>query len=107
MTRLLGALVANPELKPLGFPEDARVLMRYVILDPDKRPIGRLLVSAEPAKRTTGEDIIQLSLTARGAPTPSDVDGVLAFLQIGRTHIVQGFTAITAPAMHAVWGRKK
>jgi uncharacterized protein (TIGR04255 family) len=107
MTRLLGTLVANPELKQLGFPEDARVLLRYVIHDPDKRPIGRLLVSAEPAKRITGEDIIQLSLTARGAPTPSDVDGVLAFLRIGRTHIVHGFTAITAPAMHAVWGRKK
>ena len=107
MTRLLGSLVGHPELKQLGFPEDARVLMRYVISDADGFPMGRLLVNAEPAKRMSGEDIIQLSLTARGAPTPADVDGVLAFLEKGRSHIVHGFTTLTAPSMHALWGRRK
>ena len=107
MTRLLGSPVAHPELRQLRIPEDARVLMRYIIPGSDGLPIGRLLVNAEPAKRMSGEEIIQLSLTARGAPTPADVDGVLAFLQQGRNHIVHGFTTLTAPSMHALWGRKK
>jgi uncharacterized protein (TIGR04255 family) len=107
MTRLFDSVVAHPESKQLGLPEDARLLMRYVITNSRGIPVGRLVVSAEPAKRISGDDIIQLSLTARGVPTPADVDGVLAFLQEGRAHIVHGFTSLTAPDMHATWGRKQ
>jgi hypothetical protein len=107
ITRLFDRVLAYPELQQLGFPQDARLLMRYVIKDSNGSPVGRLVISAEPAKRVSGEDIIQLSLTARGVPIPADVDGVMAFLQEGRTHIVHGFTPLTSPGMRSIWGRKQ
>ena len=107
MTRIFDGLIGHPNMSELGFPNDARLLLRYIIPGVDGDPIGRLTISAEPAKRVSGDDIIQISLTARGAPMPADVSGVMAFLQEGRIHIVRGFTSITSSNMHAVWGRKQ
>ncbi len=107
MVRLFDGLVGHPHMDGLCEPEDARMLPRYVIPGAAGRPIGRLIVSAEPAKRLSGEDIIQLSLTARGTPETTDIDGVLAFLQTGRRHIVRGFTSLTATSLHTQWGLKE
>lgn len=93
-----------PDLKE---PEDARFLLRYVVPDSKGAPIGRLIVTTEPAWRLDGTHVIQLTLQARGKPTTTGGAGVREFLQIGRNHIVRAFTDLTVGKMHAVWGRKQ
>ena len=92
-------------LGDLGPPEDFRFLLRYVIRDESNTPAGRLLVSAEPARRADGTTIVQLTLTARGKPSTSDIGGVVKFLERGRLHMVHAFADLTSPAMHRQWER--
>lgn len=106
-TRLFGTLLSSTTVRNLGSPEDARILLCYVIRNEDQAPIGRLTVSAEPARTSDRTNIIQLSLTARGALTEPAISAVSKLLAIGREKIVYGFTDITSPAMHARWGRLK
>lgn len=107
MSELFGSLLPYPDVEELGQPDDSNLLIRYIIKDDDGRPIGRLIVSAEPARLLTGQMIIQLSLTARGAPDPADISGAVAFLHAGRRHIVRTFTAVTSPLLQTSWGRKQ
>jgi len=92
-------------LDDLARPEDFRFLLRYVIRDNDNAPAGRLIVSAEPARRSDGVTIIQLTLTARGKPSSSDILGTVEFLERGRLHVVRAFTKLTSLEMHKEWGR--
>ena len=69
--------------------------------------LGRLHIALEPVLR--GRDfteLLQLTLTARGAPASSKVADIFAWLDIGREWVVKGFTDFTTPSMHAVWGRR-
>jgi hypothetical protein len=50
---------------------------------------------------------VQLRLTARGLPDGQDLDGVLAWMDLGREWIVRGFADITSPSAHALWERKQ
>jgi uncharacterized protein (TIGR04255 family) len=92
-------------LDDLGSPEDLRFLLRYNMREKDGAPIGRLIVSAEPARRADGVSILQVSLTARGKPSSADIAGVVEFLERGRVLIVRAFTRLTSPQMHELWGR--
>ena len=103
--RLFRQQAVGTTFDDLGAPEDMRFLIRYVMRDADRAPIGRLIVSAEPARRNDGVGIIQLTLTAMGKPHAADMDGVIDFLQQGRLHIVRGFTSITSDTMHNIWER--
>jgi uncharacterized protein (TIGR04255 family) len=94
-------------LRDLGQPEDARFLLRYVIPDAKRAPLGRVIVTTEPAARLDGTRVIQLTLVARGRPMTSDLEGVSQFLQLGRAHIIRAFTELTTGPMHAVWARKQ
>lgn len=87
--------------------EDARFAARYVIKGGQNSPFGRLLIQAEPVVAQNNQPIVRLNLTARGAPHAPSMDGVEEFFDIGREAIVRGFTAITTPAMHRIWGRRK
>jgi uncharacterized protein (TIGR04255 family) len=104
-----GKVFAQPTekmtLDDLGVPKDMRLLLRYVIRDDARTPIGRVIASAEPARRSDGITIIQLTMTARGMPGSSDISGVVAFLERGRLHLIRAFTKLTSPEMHAEWGR--
>jgi len=67
---------------------------------------GRLHVSMQPAIRhQDGQEILQLTLTARGKPKGSDPDSVLAWLDKGREWVVRGFTDFTSTKMHRLWQR--
>jgi uncharacterized protein (TIGR04255 family) len=92
-------------LDDLGSPEDLRFLLRYVIRDNSGAPVGRMIVSADPAWRADGATIIQLTLTARGKPAAPTIAGVVEFLERGRSHLVGAFTKLTSPEMHKEWGR--
>jgi uncharacterized protein (TIGR04255 family) len=86
--------------------ESAECSARYVIEGPEG-PIGRLIIAAQPAIGISGQPVLRLDLTARGAPIEPTFDAVSDFLDLGRETIVRGFTASTTPAMHKEWGRLK
>jgi uncharacterized protein (TIGR04255 family) len=105
--RLFGSFTKALVLGELDAPEDARFLMRYIIRDQTGAPCGRLTVTAEPAWKLDGSNIVQLALVARGKPHSADLAGVRSFLQIGREHIVRAFTELTSQDMHKIWERKQ
>jgi uncharacterized protein (TIGR04255 family) len=86
-------------------PEAITVAAQYLIETTDG-PVGRLHVSAQPAaRRLDGRPITVLSMTARGRPLGDDVQGVLAFLDLGHEWVVRGFDAVTSEKMHEAWGK--
>jgi uncharacterized protein (TIGR04255 family) len=105
--RLFGSFTKALVLDDLRAPEDARFLLRYIIVGQDGAPAGRLIITAEPAWKLDGANIVQFALVARGKPQSSDLAGVRSFLQIGRRHIVRAFTELTSDEMHKVWERKQ
>jgi uncharacterized protein (TIGR04255 family) len=102
---LFGPHTGSLALDDLGKPEDLRFLLRYVMRDAEGKPIGRLIASAEPARKIEGQTIVQLTLTARGRPTTPDEKGILDFLNRGRISVVKGFAHLTGPKMHKHWER--
>lgn len=105
--RLFGAFTKALILPDLNRPEDARFMFRYVMRGESGSPLGRLVVTAEPAWKPDGTNIIQLTLLARGKPPTADIAGVAEFLKRGRRHIVKAFTDLTSEEMHKVWERKQ
>lgn len=90
----------------LSGPEDVLFRARFKIQDADKKPLGRLHVVLQPAfSRTDQRPIFVLTLTARGEPLGSGIDASMKFLDLGREWIVRGFTSITSPRVHHIWGR--
>jgi uncharacterized protein (TIGR04255 family) len=104
--RIFGQLRVTIDLEDLGKPEDARFVIRYVMRDQDRKPIGRLLISADPALRSDGASVIQFTLLARGRPKTADINGVTNFLSLGRRLIVRSFTNLTSKEMHKVWEKR-
>lgn len=90
----------------LPAPEDVRFGVRYVISDTEGKPLGRLHVNVQPAylRKDEGE-VFAMNLMARGSPEGEGIAGVMKFLDRGHELIVLGFTELTAPAMHRVWGK--
>ncbi len=87
-------------------PEDITFQTRYQMLTEEGKPVGRLHVQAEPRiKVEDASPLLRLTLTARGAPLEGNLDGVLAFFDLGREFVVRGFTSITTNKMHKIWER--
>jgi uncharacterized protein (TIGR04255 family) len=89
-------------------PETTELAAHFVMTQRQQpEPLGRLHVQAAVvAYRNTETNVLQLTLTARGQPLGTDVDGVLAFLNLGREYIVKGFASVTTSQMHKLWGRR-
>lgn len=88
--------------KVLIDPESWSFDLDYIIPEPK----GRLHINARPAiRREDGKEIIQLTLTARGKPLANGIQSITDWLEVGHQWIVKGFTDITTPAMHKLWGR--
>jgi uncharacterized protein (TIGR04255 family) len=87
----------------LPVPEMVLANARYLM--PDGK--GRLHVAAQPAiPRRGGKPVVQLTLTARGAPRSSETGDILAWLDLGHTWIVEGFADITNEELQTkVWER--
>jgi len=105
--RLFGSFTKALVLSDLREPDDARFLLRYIIRDQGGAPAGRLIITAEPAWKLDGTNIVQFALVARGKPLSADLAEVSGFLQIGRSHIVRAFTELTSEEMHKIWERKQ
>ena len=86
-------------------PETEKVSFKTSFVIPDKK--GRLHVTLEPAiRRRDAQEVLQLSLTARGKPLSSGLKGILEWFDLGHEWIVWGFTDFTTKDMHKFWGRK-
>jgi uncharacterized protein (TIGR04255 family) len=85
--------------------DDFSISLRHVIKGKDGKPRGRLIIAAVSAATDTGEEIIKLELTMRGAPQTSQIDDAVAFLLEGRERIVRKFADITTEDAQKVWER--
>ena len=83
-------------------PEKINLNVRHLL--PGKE--GRLHISLEPVLRSgDAVEVLQLNLTARGAPGSSNVEDIFRWLDLGREWIVRGFTDFTTENMHKHWRR--
>lgn len=90
-----GGFLPPPELANWG--------LRYLL--PDGR--GRLHVQMDPAFRQTDmKFILNLSLTARGAPVGSKTGDLINWLNLAHEWVVKAFDELTGSKMHAAWGRR-
>jgi uncharacterized protein (TIGR04255 family) len=88
----------------LPVPENLTVAGTFLI--PEK--IGRLHFNAQRVRRMIdARDAIQLQLTARGQVKSSETTDILAWMDMGHEWIVRGFTDLTSPEAHKLWGRIK
>lgn len=97
----------NPTENFLPAIEDARFSSRYVIRNGNDF-VGRLHVSLQSAYQSspTVNPVFVFTLTARGKPLGSGLEGALAFLELGHEWIVRGFAELTTPEMHVIWQRE-
>lgn len=73
---------------------------------PDER--GRLHFNVQHRLRTSDQkEVVQLRLTARGRPNSSSDAEILAWMDLGRKWIVQGFVDMTASEAQRLWGRTR
>ena len=105
---LFGQHTGSLALADLGKPEDLRFLLRYIMHDEKRKPVGRLdCFRRTRIEEPDGQVIMQLTLTARGRPSSPDEEGIISFLNRGRISVVRGFAHLTGPKMHKLWERKK
>lgn len=84
--------------------EEIRIHTKQLINDDKGEFLGRLHTSIEPVfNKDDSKPSFLMKLTARGRPIEKNLEGILAFLDIGREYIVKSFDAITQQDMHVVW----
>ena len=90
----------------LPLAEDVGYLARFRIRSPDgEQAIGRLLVSTDPAYRTSDQRPIYLLKLTASLVIPSDLeDSVIEMLNLGRSWVVHGFLQLTTKEIQANWG---
>lgn len=85
-------------------PDKVNIQVRYAI--PDNS--GRLYIALQPVIRTRdAKEVLQLNVTARGAPSSSKSEDIFEWLDLGRKWVVEGFTDFTTKQMHKLWGRDR
>lgn len=85
-------------------PDDFAMTLRRVVSSSEGKPLGRLIYEAVIALKDNNEELVQLTLTFRGAPVETDINAAMKFLQYGRELIVQSFKEITTDMAHQKWG---
>jgi uncharacterized protein (TIGR04255 family) len=99
------AALATPKAKNKFLPSPERMSMEVTYCLEENA--GRLYVAFGPVIRTRdGKEVLQMSLTARGAPKSSSDEDVFAWLDMARKWVVRGFADFTTPEMHQVWGKQ-
>lgn len=99
------ATLATPRSKNrfLQAPEQVSMQVVYRL----EENAGRLYVQFNPVIRgRDGKEVLQMSLTARGAPKSSSDEDVFAWLDLGRKWVVRGFADFTTPEIHKIWEKQ-
>jgi uncharacterized protein (TIGR04255 family) len=98
--------------KLVNYPTEAvNMASAHILNDDSGKFLGRLHIKVqsafrEPQKATEKQiPVFVLTLTARGRPTDTGVEGVMGFLDIGHKAIVNSFDQVTTTEMHKVWGK--
>ena len=100
------SVVQDPAFDFLPEPEDAQAATRFRIIE-DDAPIGRLIVSANPAVRAADRAPVWiLTLTTRLKVASDSAEGILRRLDLGREWVVRGFVDLTTERMHTTWGMR-
>lgn len=88
----------------LPAPERVRIDAHYCMPD----AAGRLHINMRPILRARDNvQLLQLEITARGAPKANDDEAIFAWLDLGREWVVRGFADFTGKTMHAIWERQR
>lgn len=99
------AALATPKLRGRFLPDPERTSMQVTYCLEEYA--GRLYVSFIPVIRSRdGKEVLQMTLTARGAPKSSSEEDVFDWLDLGRKWIVRGFADFTTAEMHNIWGKQ-
>lgn len=87
-------------------PEDVEFSVRHRIVDGKGRPLGRVHTHLRPKWRMADrQPILELRLTARGAPVSDRVEGVADFLRLGHDRTREIFLWLTTEEIQKEWGR--
>jgi uncharacterized protein (TIGR04255 family) len=97
---VVGRSTLQPELMNLIFTE---VLIR------EEKPTARAHYMIQSAIMNDGAftPAFRFEITCRGAPKDGSVKSALAFIDMGREHIVRRFCELTTAKAHDTWGRTK
>ncbi|MGH7072506.1 MAG: TIGR04255 family protein [Acetobacteraceae bacterium] len=88
--------------------DDLSFNARYPLRRKDGQPIGRLSVTLSTLLMPRSEKrLLQLELTARGAPDPGGWNAVSAFHAMAHERIVNCFSGITTDSAHEEWERSQ
>ena len=88
----------------LSLPEAVGLKATFVI--PEHR--GRLHITLQPAIRQADlKQVLQLTLTARGAPQSADTLAILEWFDLGHDRVVRGFADFTSAKMHQLWKKRR
>lgn len=81
-------------------------LVSLVTVYPMRGHQGQLQVSLQPGIRTSGQETLQLALSARAKPKTQSMSDLRDTLNSAREWVVRGFDDITTDHMHEIWNRK-
>jgi len=96
----------GPTVSTLGDLEQARTALVFSVLGFGRPPV-RMYVAAEPAHRPTGDPVIFLTLTVRGAPEAETAQAALEFMDQAHDVVIKSFVELTPDEMQEKWGRRQ
>jgi uncharacterized protein (TIGR04255 family) len=68
--------------------------------------IGQIQFQLQPGIRNDGQEVLQLTITAFGAPKGNGIEQILEWIDLGHFAVVQGFTDFTAADIQeTIWER--
>ena len=105
MHNVFATLAPSPKRTTLPLDYESSELRQSFAIQEDGKFLGRLYTEIAPVE-TAGQPLLRYHLNVRGHPFDSTVEGILAFLDMGRRLIVQYFAESTTPAMHEAWQRE-
>lgn len=84
--------------------EEIKFAISHILNDAAGEFVGRLHTSVEPAFWSKNDrPIFIFNLTARGRPMGDGLEGIMNFMDFGRSHIVKTFDEMTTLSMHKYW----
>jgi uncharacterized protein (TIGR04255 family) len=82
---------------------------KHEVVDADGRFVGHLFLELDSAfdggSEGEPQPVFQLQLIVRGRPLGEGMSGVMRFMDLGHSTIVNSFAEVTTPEMQSVWGR--
>lgn len=100
----VAAVLVSVNAAPAGRTAEFQGFNSQYVLTRDGVQVGRLYLQAQKAlRRTSGEGLVVLTITVRGAPIGDGIEGVLRFLDLGSDEALVAFIQATRPALHRKW----